>query len=122
MVTATVARRLPLLAGLILIACLACSSLPGVQEPREPTWVSVQAGLYVRLVPPGLDQPGTTLNVSSFLGSSNCNRYDYQGERDGTKINVTWSQYAFVGEEIACTLDRGYAYEAIPLDTGHAPG
>ena len=121
-VITTVTRKLPLVVGLILIASLACGRLQGLQEPKEPTWVSVPPSLNVTLVPPDPDQPHSTLIVSSFLGSSSCSKYNYQVQRDGTKIYVTWSQYALVGEEIACTTDRSFAHAVIPLDTGLTPG
>ena len=117
-----VTRKLPLVVGLILIASLACGRLQGAQGPKEPTWVSVPASLNVALIPPGPDQPRSTLTVSSFLGSSSCSKYDYHVKRDGTKIDVTWSQYALVGQEIACTMNRSFAHAMIPLDSGLTPG
>ena len=117
-----VKRGLPLVVGLILIASLACGILPGDQGHKEPTWVSVPASLNVALVPQELGQPRSNLTVSSFLGSSSCSKYDYQVKRDGKKINVTWSQYVLVGEEVACTLDRSFAHALIPLDAGLTPG
>ena len=108
--------------GLILIASLACGRLQGAQRPNEPAWVIVPASLNVALVPPGPDQPRSTLTVSSYLGSSSCSKYDYHVKRDGTKIYVTWSQYALVGQEIACTMDRSFAHAVIPLDADLTPG
>ena len=67
-----VTRKLPLVVGLILIAFLACGRLQGAQRPNEPAWVIVPASLNVDLVPPGPDQPRSTLTVSSFTGSSSC--------------------------------------------------
>ena len=118
----TVSRKLPLVVGLILIASLACGRLPGAQEQKEPTWVSVPASLNVALVPPGLDQPRWSLIVSSFLVSDSCSKYDYQVKRDGMKIYVTWSQYELVGKDITCTMNRKVLHEMIPLDTGLTPG
>ena len=119
----TVTKKLPLVVGLILIASLACGRLPGAQDPKDPTWVSVPtSSLNVALVPPSLDQPRWSLTVSSLLGSDGCSKYDYQVTRDGTKINVTWSEYILEGKDIACTLNRGFALAVIPLGTGLTPG
>ena len=93
-------------------------------DAPEPNWVSVEPRhLRIELVTPDspLEPLLGSLFISSEVGSSSCNRYDYQVEHDGTTIKVTWSQYGLVGEGVACTTDYIFAREWIPVNTGLTP-
>ena len=106
--------------GLILIACLACSQEEGAWVPPEQTWVSVVPDLDVLLIPPEwsilFEPPPAPLFIASGIGDGHCNKYDYRLERDRKTINITWSQYKLVVEDVYRTLQRVVAKEWIRID------